>query len=91
MATKAKGWPLAGEEWPGNRSNAARDRDDAAMSAAHIGTLARRGLETVNAGRDTRNELLYILARIANDASDILRLLERNGAPTRPFTNGDRP
>jgi len=88
MTTKAKAWPKSGEAWPGNQSNAARDRDDAAMSAAQIDKLARRGLDIVVDGKATRTELLYLLARIAQESSDILRLLERNGAPTRPYVNG---
>ena len=59
------------------------------MSAAQIEKLARRGLETVANGQATRTELLYLLARIGNEAADILRLMERNGAPTRPYVNGN--
>ena len=91
MATKSKAWPTEGESWPANQSNAARDRDDAAMSAARIAHMARRGLDIVAQGRDTRTEMLYILAQIQGHASDILRLMERNGAPTRPFNNGTAP
>ena len=90
MATASKSWPLDYDDWPANQSNAARDRDDAAMSAAQISKLARRELERVASGEATRDELLYVLASIDGKAGDILRLLERNGAPTRPYPDALR-
>lgn len=61
------------------------------MSANEISALARWGLEQAGAGKMTREMVLYLLASIDGKASDILRLLERNGAPTRPIDQQFRP
>lgn len=88
MATSPKSWPESIEDWPANNSNAAMDRDDAAMSAAYILQTARRMHKLLRQNRLSREESLDMSADIAFNASDILRLLERNGAPTRPSVDG---
>ncbi len=84
MGNHAKQWPVDYSDWPANNSNAARDRDEAAMNAAEIRKLARAALDLVARERFTKQQLLYVLARVDGKSSDILRLMERNGAPTRP-------
>jgi hypothetical protein len=84
MGNRAKSWPEQYTDWPANNSNAARDRDEAALSAAEIRHLARTTLDLVAGEKVTQQQLLYILARVEGRSSDILRLMERNGAPTRP-------
>jgi hypothetical protein len=84
MGRQPKQWPDSYEDWPANNSNAARDRDEAALNAADIRRLARQGLQKVAAQQPPPQDLIYLLAQIDGKTSDILRLLERNGAPTTP-------
>lgn len=86
MTSQPKQWPQAHTDWPANNSNAAHDRDQAALSAAEIRHLARSALRDLDAGRQLpRDQLRYLFARIAGSSADILRLMERNGAPKTPF------
>jgi hypothetical protein len=82
MGTLPKQWPDHYHEWPANNSNAAKDRDEAALCAAEIRRLARLGLKEIATGKLSTSDLLFLLARVDGRSSDILRLLERNGAPT---------
>ena len=84
MGNHAKRWPNHHVDWPANNSNAARDRDDTAICAAEIRNLTRATLDLVAGEKAEQQHLLYALARIEARSSDILRLMERNGAPTRP-------
>lgn len=85
MADKPKAGPTERSQWPRNHSNAATDRDMAADKATNAAKMARRGIERINGGEITRQELIYLFAVILADCQDILRLMERNGAPTRPY------
>lgn len=84
MGNKPRDWPADYPDWPQNNSNPAQDRDQAAESAAEIDLLVARMTDAVGSGKFTREGLLYGLARLQREASTILRLMERNGAPTRP-------
>lgn len=89
MSTKPLKWPENADDWPADQSNAAQDRNDAAFLAANISHLARNGQDMVVDGQITQRQLIYIFSKIDQAASDICRLMERNGAPTRPFVIND--
>lgn len=76
MATKANGWPTHG--------NAVADRDEAAMAAADIERAVCQFTELIEQGKLTRELALLFAFRALKSAAKILRLMEANGAPTRP-------
>lgn len=85
MPTKPLKWPENLDEWPAQQSNAASDRDDAAIYAMRIIYLARDLQDKAADNGLLMPELIYRLSKIDQAASDICRLMERNGAPTRPY------
>lgn len=84
MGRKLRDWPDDYDAWPQNNSNPAQDRDQAAEAAADSELLLSRMLDAVGSGKFTREGLLFALAQLQRHNSTILRLMERNGAPTRP-------
>ena len=77
MPTEPKAWPTHGT---------AKDaRDWSAERAASIRRHIDEIMDLRSQGKLSELELAYRLAVIGRDASDILRLLEREGAPTRPY------
>ena len=83
MVSRTRHWPADGEVWP-THGTAASDRNDAAVAAMEIEQLLKRLVARAGNGELTRVETLFIAAQVQQLNSKILRLLERNGAPTRP-------
>jgi len=76
MPTPTKPWPPHGQ---------ARDaRDWSALKAQRIKSHADLLLELRHQNQLTVDELMYRLHKISALSSDILRLLEAQGAPTVP-------
>lgn len=78
-------WPDEYDRWPRGHSNPAMDRDLAADKAHQANRLTNELINLVHDGQATRAEILHKLSLIQQLDSDILRLMERNGAPTRPY------
>lgn len=76
MATEPVRWPPHGH---------ARDaRDWSALKAQRVRSNADLLIELLHKNQLTRDEELYRLHQISTLASDIMRLLEAQGAPTVP-------
>lgn len=59
------------------------------MLNQEIARLANRLRERSFKGEATREEIIYLVSEIESKSKDISRLLEANGAPTRPYSNGN--
>lgn len=73
------------DELGGRVVNAVHARDRTAESLAVILKEGKKLTEMANQGELTRAQLVYIGAVIIDQASRGLRLLEAQGAPTRPY------
>ena len=76
MATAPKNWP--------NKGHARDARDWSALKAQRIRRHADLLLQLRHSNQLTVDELMFRLHRISALSSDIMRLLESQGAPTVP-------
>lgn len=76
MATKPNGWPTHG--------NAVADRDEVAETAAEIEAQVAEFVKLIEQGKGSRDLSLLLAYHVQSRAQKILRLMERNGAQTRP-------
>lgn len=75
--------PTTNRVWP-THGRAKDARDVSAEKAQVIYKQASDLIDLKHAGRLSEMELMYRLSQILRESSDILRLLEEQGAPTRP-------
>lgn len=83
MATRQKAWPENDQAWP-THGNAASDRDEVAMTAAQIERALYDFTALIEQGKLSRDLALLFAFHTLGNVQKILRILEANGAPTRP-------
>ncbi len=74
--TASTGWPTHG--------NAVNARNDTADLLTDIVKVARDLKRRVRSGEVSSDEIIFWLSEIEVDGLNALRILEREGAPTRP-------
>jgi len=75
--TAPTGWPTHG--------NAVNCRNDTAELVTDIVTMARKLKHRVRKNEVSSDEIIFVLSEIGENGLNALRLLESQGAPTRPM------